>query len=493
MSVLKSQTNIEKKLFGRVYTPDFIVEKILNDIGFIGDDSHKTIVDPACGDGQFLKEIVIRILSNAPVNKLKEALHNVYGWDIDKTAVQECRNSLNELLVPHNIKIEWNISEGNSLDHLLHSKFDYIVGNPPYVRVQNLTEDVRFFLKANYKFCSKGSTDLYIAFFELASKLLKKNGKCAYITPNSYFVSDSAYQLRKFFEEKKNILQITNYKNELVFNDASTYSAITIFDNSTHSDFLYQESNDDFKYESKRISFKHLSGRKFWYLTLSNEFLEIKEGQRLGDICQISVGIATLADWAYIVKVTKFISTKVTQIENKRGKTFLIEKAILKPIIKASKLKSTDDVITEFIIYPYFKNSNGRSEIISEDFLKKHYPLTYEYFLQNKESLQERDKGKENPVAWYAFGRTQSMDSSIGEKIVFSPMKKKPNFIISQNPEGLVYSGYYIKFDGDYKWLLDKLNSKEMEDYLDVTGRYFRHGWRGLTKRVLEDFVIATD
>ena len=69
-------------------------------------------------------------------------------------------------------------------------------------------------------------------------------------------------------------------------------------------------------------------------------------------------------------------------------------------------------------------------------------------------------------------------------------MKKKPNFVLSKNHDGLVYSGYYIKFDGDYEKLVSKLNSKEMEEYLDTTGRYFRNGWRGITKKVLEEFII---
>lgn len=486
----KSQTEQEKKLSGKVYTPDFIVTKMLDDVGFHGDNPQVKIVDPACGDGQFLKQIVQRILENCRPDNFIEALENVHGWDIDQMAVQKCRRDLNELIKPYHIAVEWNISVNNSITQLLATGFDFIVGNPPYIRIQNLTQDTRSFIRNNYEFCSKGSTDIYIAFFELASRILTRTGTCAYITPNSYFVSETAFLLRSFFEQERNLLRITNYKNELVFEDAATYSAITIFTKQQQVDFLYEERDENFNYIAKRMSFEQLSGRRFWFLTLSNQFLGSKTGTRLGDICKISVGIATLADWAYIVKIVKTYKNNTVEVQNKKGTLFKVEQKILKPIIKASRLKSTDEAISEYIIYPYQKNQQGKSEIIPEGSMKSEYPLTYDYLLKIKDELDKRDKSKPNPVKWYAFGRTQSMDTSIGEKIVFSPMKKKPNFIISKNPEGLVYSGYYIKYNGDYQLLADILNSKEMEDYLDVTGRYFRHGWRGLTKKVLEDFII---
>ena len=53
----------QEKLFGKIYTPQHIVEKILDDVGFSGSSIlGKLIIDPACGDGQFLTEIVKRII-----------------------------------------------------------------------------------------------------------------------------------------------------------------------------------------------------------------------------------------------------------------------------------------------------------------------------------------------------------------------------------------------------------------------------------------------
>lgn len=75
----------EQKKLGKVYTPEFIVKKILNDIEYTNENIlGKKILDPACGDGKFLIEIVKRIIQFSPTNTLKENLQFVYGWDIDR-------------------------------------------------------------------------------------------------------------------------------------------------------------------------------------------------------------------------------------------------------------------------------------------------------------------------------------------------------------------------------------------------------------------------
>jgi len=54
----------KEKLIGQIYTPDFIVSKILDDVGYTNaiNINNRKLLDPACGDGQFLKEVVKRII-----------------------------------------------------------------------------------------------------------------------------------------------------------------------------------------------------------------------------------------------------------------------------------------------------------------------------------------------------------------------------------------------------------------------------------------------
>jgi len=179
-SLLKTYSN--EKLTGKVYTHSFIVTKILDDVGFVDESIlGKKILDPACGDGSFLKEVVKRIIAFSPIEDLEKNLSYVHGWDIDEQAVEGCIDNLNNLIYDFGISVNWNIKVQDALTMLPSSsdlfsrtgdsndclKFDFIVGNPPYVRIQHLDELQRKFIQKNYIFCKSGSTDIYIAFLNL--------------------------------------------------------------------------------------------------------------------------------------------------------------------------------------------------------------------------------------------------------------------------------------------------------------------------------------
>ena len=73
---------------------------------------------------------------------------------------------------------------------------------------------------------------MYISFFELGFNLLNETGKLGYITPNTYFKTETAKALRYYLMEKKIIKKIIDFNHHQVFDDATTYSAITILDKS---------------------------------------------------------------------------------------------------------------------------------------------------------------------------------------------------------------------------------------------------------------------
>jgi len=485
-----SRTYDQKKLLGKVYTPTFIVQKILDESGinspaFLG----KPLLDPACGDGRFLVEVVRRIIKFSLKSELEHNLTNVYGWDIDTEALELCEKSLNQEIEKTGVKIKWNLLKKDALKELNpEQKFDFIVGNPPYIRIQHLPETQRAFLQENYRFCCSGSTDIYVAFFELADNLLTTSGICGFITPNSYFFSETARPLRQYFQENKNLRLITNYGSIRLFDKTGTYSAITIFGKKRQDNFRYELGSLEFDFPNRKISFEELASNDLWQL--STDPPTLIDGVRLGNICQISVGVTTLSDKLYIFSILENISDKVVKALSKSGDLIDIEGDILRPITKASRLKSSNEPISEHILFPYQKDNRGKHVIIPENVLEKKFPLTYAYLLEQKLGLEKRDNGKPNAVAWYAFGRAQGLDSSFGKKIVFSPMNKVPKFILHAHEQATVYSGYFIKYEGDYEKLLNQLNSKEMADYMAVAGRDFRGGWKGYSKKIVANFRL---
>jgi adenine-specific DNA-methyltransferase len=487
----QTRTYEKKKLLGQIYTPLHIVDKILKDSGFYDADlTDKIILDPACGDGRFLIPIAKYIIKNTPTNQIKSRLEQIHGWDIDKEAIKLCRQNLDNLIRPLGIAVDWNLKRCDALKQKNTKKrFHFIVGNPPYIRIQHLPEEQRKFIQNQFSFCQSGSTDAYLAFFQLASTLLVEDGICGFITPNSWLTSETGKPLRAYFEQNNNLSHITNYGAIPVFGNTATYAAITIFGRTSSSEFYFEQClNADFEYNGREISVSELERNRPWHLSFFPQ--QNQKGQRLGDICQISVGLTTLADGLYLFTIIDECDG-IVQAVNKDGTLVNLEKTLLKPIIKGSKLKNVTDPIKEYILFPYTQDMAGKQRIIDEKTLQEQFPKTYSYFLKVKPALDRRDNGKPNAVAWYAFGRAQGLDSSFGKKIIFSPMNLAPNFILYENPDVTVYSGYFIKYDGDYQSLLAQLNSKRMADFIAVAGRDFQGGYKGYNKKAIENFIIT--
>lgn len=84
------------KAFGEVFTPKTLVDQMLNKMAEkdsdVFKDPSKTVIDPACGDGEFLAGVLYRRLENGI--SLSKALKTLYGIDIQRSNVWECRKRL---------------------------------------------------------------------------------------------------------------------------------------------------------------------------------------------------------------------------------------------------------------------------------------------------------------------------------------------------------------------------------------------------------------
>jgi len=256
---LPSYMNVtSKKINGVVYTPQWIVELILDNIEYKNNIYDKKIIDPSCGEGNFLVVAVERFLkdcieNNLSLDEIREALHNnIFGFDIDKNAIVKCKTYLNNVIKKYGIdEIEWNIIQMDSLNKnnvkQYFNIFDYVIGNPPYIRIQHLGNERRERIQKDWFFCKNGSTDIYIAFFELGINLLNETGKLGYITPNTYFKTEPAKSLRYYLMEEKIIKKLIDFNHHQVFDDATTYSAITILDKSWRQNkFYYYKGYDKY-------------------------------------------------------------------------------------------------------------------------------------------------------------------------------------------------------------------------------------------------------
>lgn len=195
------------KQLGQVMTPYEIISYMV-DLLSLTEEQIKTklFIDNSCGDGGFIKELLKR---GVPAN-------HIYACDID----EEISFEVSQLLP------EENFYRGSAFDKTeWFNKFDYVIGNPPYVRIHNIEPHFKDWLKENYHFCY-GMFDLYLAFYELGLKMLKDNGTLLYISPNSFCKNASGKTMREYIEQNHLLKYFEDFENTLRFPDYSTYTCI---------------------------------------------------------------------------------------------------------------------------------------------------------------------------------------------------------------------------------------------------------------------------
>ena len=220
---------MDKKAHGIVYTPHWIVAHILRHT-IERCTRAMRVCDPACGDGAFLSAVVDRLCDELPSAHLAEALHNIWGFDIDEHAIAACRQRLNRILAARGIRetIDWNLRvlDATCPEAIASftSFFDYIIGNPPYVRIQHLGAARRQRIQQHWRLASRGSTDLYIAFFEIGMRLLRRGGRLGFITANTYTKSQAGACLRRFILSSCRLHTMMDFGSHQVFDGATLHT-----------------------------------------------------------------------------------------------------------------------------------------------------------------------------------------------------------------------------------------------------------------------------
>ncbi|MDC9723084.1 MAG: N-6 DNA methylase [Urechidicola sp.] len=507
----------DRKVNGAFFTPTYVVDFIIKEVS---PENNDKCLDPSCGCGAFLIGLV-EYYQKTFKKSVKETIkENIYGSDILNYNVKRSKiilslfGLLNDEIIEES---DFNIYNQDSLKADWKNEFEIIVGNPPYVKFQDLSDENRLYLINNWKSIENGTFNLYFAFFELGHKLLSTNGKLGYITPNNYFTSLAGLSLRQYFLQNKCVTRIVDFRHKKVF-DAQTYTAITFVNKKANESILFDKIKDKQSCPDFLISangspnyLKNLNVKK-WRLLKTKEQENIRIIENIGtpikQLFNIAVGIATLKDEVYFIDSVNEKNGYLTKTTE--NGTFLIEKEITKPVYKISQFKSQKDIEnnTLRIITPYHTGSKTASPILEIEFQSK-YPKCYEYLLSEREKLESRDKGKVEYSPFYVWGRTQGI-TRFGKKILNPTFSKSPRFLSVPEEDAYYTNGYGIYFDRDNsnKSLLFEntthemskeenisvvqkiLNSILMDYYVSSTSVSIQGGFPCYQKNFIEKFTI---
>lgn len=500
----------DRKVNGAFFTPSYIVDFILESIS---PDATAKIIDPSCGSGAFLIG-AIRYMKKKYNKTISDIVRdNIYGSDILEYNINRCKLliTLYALSEEENIEPEdIHLTCTDSLAHKWEMKFDAVVGNPPYVKFQDMDDTTREFLLKNYDTTKFGTYNLYFAFFELGLSLLNESGKLGYITPNNYFTSLAGENLRIYFQNTQSVYSIVDFGATKVF-DVQTYTAITFLNKEKNSFIEYSRIGENqtpeaylWCLEFTNNFYRDLNTKK-WRLLCGNERGNIHNietiGEPIGALFNICVGIATLKDEVYFIN--PIAEQGDCYIIEKGEFKYKIEKAITRTLVKISDHKSQYDIEANQrrIIFPY-AYVDGKAHPIAEKDMAKQYPNCYNYLLSVKTILAGRGKGKHEYSPFYAYGRTQGLNRT-GVKLLTPTFSKHPRFLLDKNHDGFFTNGYgvYLRVqknifnnpitnESNLDVIQKVLNSAVMDYYVTKTSVAIEGGYPCYQKNFIEKFTI---
>lgn len=458
------------KNLGQIYTPIRIVNDMLDIIDYQGERIlQKHIIDNSCGDGAFLRVIIERYIraykekNNNLIGVEKELEKYIHGIEIDKDEYIKCLNNLSQDTFWLGLSnINWNILNADTLEtHIFDGKMDYVVGNPPYIRIHNLMDN--FHKIRNFSFCKSGMSDMFIVFYEIGFNMLNKNGKLCYITPNSFYSSAAGFDFRHFIINTKHLHSIIDLGHYQPFN-ATTYTTICAFDFSKTFDFF------DFKKYTK-------DG-----LMVFEEQLDLKEAFNNGKMI-----LAKKREQEFLTDIQNYKPIKPNDVIVKNGFATLCDTVLINKNLPF--YENTIDVIKastgewKKAIYPY----NNKGCIFAFDKLSLN---VQNYLLNHKDKLINRSIDKNSP--WYAFGRSQAINDVFNNKFsVNTTIKDKDSIKIHAVNSGKgVYSGLYIITSMSEQKLKKILISDEFVTYISIIGKCKSGGYFTFSSNDLRQFIL---
>ncbi|MGI7183428.1 class I SAM-dependent DNA methyltransferase [Campylobacter coli] len=399
---------------------------------------------------------------------------NMFEFSFDeKVAIKEFANLKKEydniFNLESNHPFEWRFEFPEILDNDGNFKgFDLIIGNPPYIRQEELKE-LKPHLAKNYK-VYKGTSDIYTYFYELGFNVLKENGILSFITSNKYTRAGYGEALREFLLKNTYILKYIDLNGIKVFDSATVDTSILCFEKSKSKDnkFKYLAlSNEILKTcaydiglykDYAEFSQNSLSKESFTFSDENTSALKAKI-ERIGTPLKewqglnIYRGILTGYNEAFIITTEKrneILANCKDEAEKERTAK-LIRKMLRGRDIKRYSYEWAGLWVIN--THNGYKNQNGEKV---EAINIKHYPSLKKHFDEFYPQLEKRaDKG----LTPYNLRNCAYIEEFEKEKIVYSEIVRKPQFYLDVNLNFYAEATSFILTGENLKYLIAFLNN----------------------------------
>ncbi len=477
---------------GAVYTKRWVVELLLDLSGYRPDrDLVDTLaIEPACGEGAFLVPMVERLLQSSRNlgRPLSECRRSLVAYELNETSAVRSRTLIRNILVRYgatpslasSMADAWVLTRDYLLD-ARHEPADFIIGNPPYVRLEDIPEEIASVYRNAYP-TMRGRADLYVAFFEAALRQLKTDGTCAFICADRWMRNQYGAELRKLISSAYSVDMLVSMHEASPFDDeVDAYPAITVIRRKPqHSTIVASAGQKAEAMQPRQLAavLQHEDGSSeppngihravvtTWFKGTAPwpcrspkqlAFLRQMEDRfpALEMSAKVGIGVATGNDRIYI-------TTNRDLVESSR----LLKLAVAKDLAEGTLRWSG-----HYLVNPW--GENGLVDLID-------YPKLRAYYEQHATELKRRHTAEKNASGWYkTIDRINS--SLIKKRKLFIPdIKNRLEPVLDQ---GDTYPHHNLYFIESEEWdlevlgglLLSKIGQFFVESYgVRMRGGYLR-------------------
>ena len=434
---------------GQVSTPpaigDLMVEKLFRDRWPTPDDR---VLDPGCGTGAFI-EGMLRWCREKDIDS-----PYIVGLDSDVRLIEQARRMIGEHGKITLIGSDFLLGDFGS--------FDFMIGNPPYVRLERLSEAERALYRKKFR-TAFNRFDLYILFFEKALGSLAPGGRLVFITPEKYEYTVTGKPLRQLMAEHH--VEEIHHIDEGAFQGLITYPTITTINRGGEG------ATRIIRRDGSSITAELPGDGSAWLSTIKGWRQPAKGELALKDVCvRISCGVATGADGIFVMPKDKV--PKALQ-------------AYAHPTVSGKQLTSRGLQVSDAMLLPYDTSGALLPEKKLRAF-KRHFSTYSDELVSRHCVIMGRRQ-------WYAFHENPPMADILRPKILCKDIAKEPRFWADDKGEIVPRHSVYYIVPLTHKVLprlLEYLNGKEAREWLLAHCQRAANGFIRLQSSALKELPI---
>ncbi|MFJ8194575.1 Eco57I restriction-modification methylase domain-containing protein [Streptomyces sp. NPDC096094] len=479
---------------GEVFTRAWVVELILDLLGYTADKDlcDLRLVEPACGGGAFLTVIASRISASCRAHQrpIANAVDAVRAFDLLGRNVEHSRTLVAGTLQ----ELGWDLKDAREVaeawvkqgDYLLQSdadhRADYVVGNPPYIRLEDVPDDR---MTAYRHACSTmgGRADIYIGFYEMALRSLNRGGQLGFICADRWMRNQYGRRLRELVTKHFSMdLALVMHDVDAFDDQVSAYPAITLISNKPQSAAVAADTNRSFGADQARVFADwYLEGDPPTVATASYQAARMPHWfpeedswpaaspARLAVLEDLTERFRLLEDTETGTKVGIGIATGADKVFLTKDKDLVEDDRLLPMAMVRDTTSGTIDWDGTHLVNPW--TANG--DLVDLDA----YPRLASYFEKHGEALRKRYVAIKQPQRWYKTIDKVDHQLTRRQKLLFPDMKLRIHPVLDEGGLYPHHNLYFIVSDvWDMRVLGGLLLSKVAEAIVEAYAVKMRGG-----------------